>query len=339
MYPLSTFATLYDNGGNSNYANSFVEGVDYFTNQNSAYIALSSTLWNNVTRIDTSPVSALTYINADGRVLSSLNTFIFNATNQPYLSSNNYYYYLNSGLISAVGYSGNQLNIWQGTSIVYLRDSSFNGSGVAFISGNSLEYFTLINCAVSSIVIPPWFNLTGFKRFTNSRTYLDPVSLSNFLVHLCTYAPANGTLEQFYERGYNDIPNTNNNPYKQLNESGKTAMNYLTSVKNWTYSFLPDPSPPPSKKNNLLVTSTNISTLSGPYNFISFNAPIGSDSTRGFWLNTKGAKLFFNSGTSVWFISGNSLDYFGLEATSDPWDVLTWVPNSGGTIPSVVKII
>lgn len=239
MYPLSTFATLY----NKDYAvftNTFTEGVDFFLSGKSAYIALSSRKWDEVVRIDTSPVSALDYINADGKILSSLNFFNFTA-NQPFLTAGgqDYFYYLNSGLISAVGYKGDALVLFPGTIDAAFRDSFFDGSGNVTFLGNDIQNLILYNCAISGLIITEGVRLTAFNSLQNNKTYMDPVSLSNFIVHLCSYGKDYGNFIQNQDKGYNNNPSSGFNPFNNLTPNGITAMDYLTSVKNWTYYYYP----------------------------------------------------------------------------------------------------
>ena len=248
MYTLSAAVSLYDGfGSGNNIVNNFIEGVDYALSGKSIFAILSSTKWNDVAIMTTS-VSALDYVSADTQSLTSLFSFTLNSTNQPYLTGQNNYY-MNTPFISAVGYQGKDLYIYPGTILAYYRDGlPTQGYGNIVFTGSDINYIRLVNCALSGVVISNQVTLSGLILFENIKTFIatDPQVFSTFIQHLCTYAPNNGNFYQEGEKGYNNFtptpPNTMN-PFKTLDVAGTTAMHHLTTIKNWTYNYTPDPAP------------------------------------------------------------------------------------------------
>lgn len=339
MYPLSTFVSVMSAGFDR--TNDFIPGVDYTVQDKSLFIILSSDKWDNVEQVRTSSVSALDYISADSQVLTSL--AVFNITNQPFLTGEEDYFYRLTELawVSAVNLKGRNFIIYPSTKSAYYRYSGSGVNGNIVIKGNDFEWLSLTNCSLSGIILPVGRPLTAFSSFQNERTNLDPENFSSFIQHLCAYGKNNITFLQKYDAGYNgDDSQTGYNPFKNLTPAAGTAWHYLTAEKSCNYFYTAPPAPPPPPKNNVLIASSNITGVDGTYTLVSLIAPVGTDTTRGYWSNSQGSKLFFNSNTDVWFISAfPDLDYIGLQATNNPWDVTTWDPVAGGSVPTVTEIV
>lgn len=338
MYPLSTFVTLFSGGEIC--TNNFIPGVDYKVEDKSLYVILSSERWDCIEKVNTSPVSALDYISADSQVLTSL--AVFNMTNQPFLTAEQDYYYHLTDLawVSAVGLKGRNFIIYPGTNSAYYRHSGSGIAGNVVIKDNDITNLILTNCSVSGIILPTNRPLSALGGFSNEKTWLDPQNFSSLIEHLCTYGKNYINFFQKYDAGFNGGDGeTGFNPFKHLTPSAGTAWHHLTAEKSCSYYYTSPPPPPPPAKNNALIADSNIAGTNGTYTLISLTAPVGSDTTRGYWRNnSSGSKLFFNSNTDVWFISGSVVDYFGLENVNNPWSVTTWVPDTGGTTPTVTEI-
>lgn len=239
MYPLSAFIVAVS-GANNVCTNNFKLNEDYYVFDKSAYIALSSEKWNDVTKVYTSPVSALDYISVSNDYIPSLTQFTL-GPNQPFLSGGDRYFYkiaTESGFISGYGFLGDTFVIYSPVVFCNVSNSFFDGSGNLTIASSQLQLLYVNNCAISGIYISQNTTLSGLTNVYFGGTYLAASNgtFDEFLIHLAQYGPTNGSFVVLDDAGYNNNPPSLMNPFNSLNAQGQTAMHTLTTTKGWSYT-------------------------------------------------------------------------------------------------------
>ena len=236
MYPLSTFSMLVDLS-NKDITNTFVLDEDYIVNGKSVYIVLSSSKWDNVAKVYTSPVSALDFISASVDTLSSLMLFSL-GPNQPYLSGSDRYFYKVAseyGFLSGYGFNGENLFILDPVYFCTITNSPFNSSGNIIIDSKEIRSLYIYNCSITGIFISQNVSVSSLSNIYFGSTYLIKSSgiFENFLSILAETGPNNGNIYQMDNLGYNNDNSENFDPFLFLDFQGLTAIDSLTGTKGW----------------------------------------------------------------------------------------------------------